>query len=224
MIYVDIHTHQHTTIAEEVMMVGRAVGVYRSYGIHPWHIADLQKQLAELRILLCRVDVVVIGEAGFDKLAQAPLIMQQEAFIAQARIAEELGKPMIVHCVKAWDELIAARKIIRPSLPWIIHGFRGNGLLARQLLGQGLLLSFGMQYNEEALRAAWPESLFAETDNNEIDIRTVYARMAASLDMPIAQLAQQIVANSLRVFPALSSALTNVPSNNYQLSILSFQL
>lgn len=213
MIYYDIHTHQLPVHPE-----------YVAYGIHPWYISDVGRQLAELRRLLGETDIAAIGEAGFDKLAEAPLSLQQEAFVGQARLAEEFGKPLIVHCVKAWDELIAARKQIQPSLPWVIHGFRGNGLLARQLLRQGFLLSFGMHYNEEALRAAWPEALFAETDDCDVDICTVYARIASSLGISIADLARQIAANALRTFPFPSPLLTDIPSNNYQLSIISFQL
>ena len=69
-------------------------------------------------------------------------------------------------------------------MPWIIHGFRGNGELASQLVRLGFYLSFGDRFNPSALRAAWLDSLFLETDDKSIDIRGVYQNVAEALDIP----------------------------------------
>jgi len=128
--------------------------------------------------------VVAVGEAGLDKLVETPMDIQVEVFKEQAVLAEELRKPLIIHCVKAWDELLIVKKKINPQVQWIIHGFRGNRQLAAQLIAQGFGLSFGRNFNQEALQIAWPQHLFAETDEADITIRDVYLRLSDSLNIP----------------------------------------
>ena len=138
---------------------------------------------------------MAIGETGLDKGAEAPLDCQREIFRASASLAENAGIFLIIHCVKAWDELIASKKELKPRVPWIIHGFRGNATLAGQLIRQGFYLSFGEYFNPGAVREAWPGRLFAETDDREIDIRTVYRNLSVSLNLRLEQFAGQIAEN-----------------------------
>lgn len=170
-------------------------GKLHSVGIHPWYIYNVEEQLVGLERQAMLPGVVAIGEAGLDKLAEAPLERQQEVFKASAALAESLGVFLIIHCVKAWDELIALKKELKPRMPWVIHGFRGNAALAGQLIRQGFYLSFGEYFNPAAVRVAWPDRLFAETDDREIDIRTVYDHLSASLDLPLERFAAQVAEN-----------------------------
>lgn len=213
MFYYDIHTHQIPASPEEIAIINMSVGVgqdliglegdggrqgrmlLRSYGIHPWYIKDVQEQMSELRRLVSGSNVVAIGEAGLDKMADTSVAEQKEVFMAQVGLAEEIRKPLIIHCVKAWPELIACRKEARPDQPWIIHGFRGNGELAGQLIRQGFYLSFGLYFQPSAVRAAWPETLFAETDENPVGIHIVYQNLSHSLSVPVFELAEQIGKN-----------------------------
>ena len=77
--------------------------------------------------------MLAVGEAGLDKLAEAPLTLQIEVFEYQARLAEEANKPLIIHLVKAVDELLKLKQKIQPVKPWIIHGFRGKRLLQKNI-------------------------------------------------------------------------------------------
>lgn len=218
MLYYDIHTHHRPAHPEDIAIVNTIVGkddveslrkeirerpVWHSAGIHPWYIYNVHEQIEALRSLMEERVLVAIGEAGVDKRADAPMSLQQEVFLEQARMAEEYRKPLIIHCVKAWQELIAAKKLIRPVMPWIIHGFRGNGALAAQLIAQGFYLSFGEAFNPSALEAAWPHHLLAETDDRKIDIRTVYSSIATSLFVTEEELALQIESQlKSRIFAA----------------------
>lgn len=139
-----------------------------------------------------------------DKCAATSRSLQEEVFTAQVHLAGDTGKPLIIHCVKAWPELMAIRKTTRSVIPWIIHGFRGNGKLAEQLLRAGFYLSFGLHYSPEALRRAWEANrLFAETDDKNADIREVYASLAAQLAIPEETLAQEIKNNARTIFASL---------------------
>ena len=104
---------------------------------------------------------------------------------------------MIIHCVRAWEELIACRKAIRPKQPWLIHGFRGKAPLAGQLLRQGFYLSLGYHFQPEAARLAWPERLFLETDEAAVSIQVVYGRVAEALSIDLQALCDQIQRNSV---------------------------
>ena len=215
MFYYDIHTHQRPVHSEDTAIVNTIVSevglevlhkeiqekqTLHSAGIHPWYIYNVDKQIDTLRSLMEEPALVAIGEAGLDKIGDAPMQLQQEVFLTQARMAEEYRKPLIIHCVRAWQELIADKKQICPAMPWIIHGFRGNGELARQLISQGFYLSFGEAFNSEALQIAWPSRLFAETDDKPIDIRSVYWKMASSLQISFEELAATLERNIQNVF------------------------
>ena len=85
-----------------------------SVGIHPWYIASFAASLndskARFEELLDHPQVLAVGEAGLDKLAEAPLTLQIEVFEYQARLAEEADKPLIIHLVKAVDELLKLKQ------------------------------------------------------------------------------------------------------------------
>ncbi|GHU81825.1 TatD family hydrolase [Bacteroidia bacterium] len=203
MTFCDIHTHTPSLHSEDITVINRIVdendtplnAPLQSIGIHPWYIYNVKKQMEALGEAASHTNVVAIGEVGFDKLARSPLQLQKEVFLLQARLAEEIHKPLIVHCVKAWEELLAVKKEVGPQMTWIIHGFRGNGILAKQLISQGLYLSFGANYNPEALVAAWPHSLFTETDEAPVDIRQIYQQIAASLQVEDEVFAAQVKEN-----------------------------
>lgn len=82
-----------------------------SAGIHPWYIpAHPEETLKELERLAASPSCKSIGEAGLDKYASTPLPLQRELFIRQAELAVSRQLPVIIHCVKAWDELLAIKK------------------------------------------------------------------------------------------------------------------
>ncbi len=208
MIYCNIHTHSLSIYPDDITIVNQIVkediihinAPLQSIGIHPWYIYNVREQMDKLSKLLSARDYIAIGEAGFDKTVQTPLDIQEEVFLLQAELAEQKEKPLIIHCVKAWNELIASNKKAKPRMPWVIHGFRGNGILAEQLIRQGFYLSFGEYFNPEALQVAWPAKIFAETDNKTIDIRTVYNNLASSLNLSLETFSQQINKNVQTIF------------------------
>ena len=84
-------------------------GAWYSVGIHPWHIPAtitpvVRNEMNVLASLAGHPQVLAIGEAGLDKLADAPMAVQMEVFEYQARLSVELGKPLVIHLVKAMSE------------------------------------------------------------------------------------------------------------------------
>lgn len=205
--YIDIHTHKFSdgsaNASSDIIcyneICGKGLQVPLkccSIGIHPWYIyGDGKEQLRQLWERAACEEVRMIGEAGLDKLAEAPLPLQITLFEEQVACSEELQKPLVVHCVKAWQELVEIHRRMRPSEPWLVHGFRGKEALARQLLREGFYLSFGEHFQTGAVLAAWKERLFAETDDSSLDIMAVYQRISQALDCPLPLLQDQIARN-----------------------------
>lgn len=130
----DIHTHrlpaepgqaiQNCQPAEFIPLVG----AYYSVGIHPWYLTR-ENFIHQWELLLSAIhspQVLAIGEAGLDKLAQTDYVLQQEAFERQAILAHEMEYPLVIHAVRSADEIIRFKRKMQPSNPWIIHGFRGK--------------------------------------------------------------------------------------------------
>lgn len=179
----DIHTHRADAASavisvnpwEFVPWQGRVYSV----GIHPWQAAEAGKvALESLSQLATRDDVVMIGECGIDKLRGGAVECQVELVKCHAALSERQRKPLVLHCVRASNELCQLRRSLRPVQPWIIHGFRGNANVARQLLDAGFFLSYGERFNAEAVNATPPGRLLAETDESPVPIKEIYANIA----------------------------------------------
>lgn len=171
----------------------KALNVPLSIGLHPWHTdeGDTAQACCALIPWLNLPQVWLVGEAGIDRLRGGNIELQMEVFETQARLATEVKKPLIVHCVKAFDEVIRLHKTRFPHEPWIIHGFRGKPEQARQLLREGFFLSFGEHYNDEALCLCPLDRLMMESDESTIGIDTLYARAAILRGMEAEELKEQ---------------------------------
>jgi TatD DNase family protein len=215
--FIDIHTHGSVIIpgiyaienlmAHEERMPRDIYPQPCTYGIHPWH---LNKETTDFLIgrvqsVVSSPNLVAIGEAGFDKLRGPDMETQKWAFEEQVIISEEIRKPLFIHCVRAWDELIPAHKRLRPKMPWLIHGFRGNVELAKQLLSKGMYLSFWFDFvirsgSSKLLRSLPEDRIFIETDGGDVDIKNIYEKVAADRDMGIADLKTVIQKNYNKLF------------------------
>lgn len=174
-----------------------------SAGIHPW---DLQPgRFDEQRAWLTKVaglpQIVLIGECGLDKLEGPPLEEQMPAFVEQIRIASRHRKPVIIHCVKAYNELISIQKEHRFDTPMVIHGYHKSAQLAQQLTAQGFLLSFGSAIQKKHSLAETLSFLhsreipfFLETDDSLLSIVEIYEHAAFLLKISVDELKDVIFA------------------------------
>ncbi len=168
----DIHTHYTGAPADSLICISPYGHIrpdrFYSAGIHPWDTADEQSArnaLAHLALILPSEQIAAIGECGLDALRGGPAAIQEEIFMAQARLAEQYGLPVIIHCVRRFDTLIRLHRELNPHSEWIIHGFRGKPQLARELLRHGFSLSFGHTRNEESFSITPPERRYSESDS-----------------------------------------------------------
>ena len=187
--YIDFHTHNRSPGADTVTVLNLMAGdevpadfnanTLFSAGIHPWQLTDdnLAHLQTELLLTVAHPHVALIGEAGFDRLQGGPREVEQRAFIFQAEMASEMDKPMVIHCVKGWDDLRRARKKVRPARPWVIHGFRGNSMLVSSLADEGFWFSLGSRgLKPELLKVVSHERILLETDDSGERIAEVYRK------------------------------------------------
>ena len=200
--FFDIHTHnkecdsRSSILNSSEYITGRRI----SMGIHPWNISsDWEKQFAIIRANACKENVCAIGECGTDKLkSPANEELQQEVFKAHALLAEEVSKPLIIHCVKGFDTIIALHKEISPKQAWIIHGFRGKPQQAEQIIKNGFYISFGDKFNIDSVKATPLERLFIESDESQKSIDKIYDEIAKVKGFSIAELCTTIMHNAVK--------------------------
>lgn len=155
-----------------------------SVGIHPWHAekADTGTLIDELRPKAHKA--FAIGECGLDKNSSCSFEKQMEVFEAQIDISEKLKKPLIIHAVKTYPDVISLHKKHHPSQSWIIHGFRDNMQTMkactdhRIYLSYGALLMRGFEPHETVFKNTPDNLLFLETDESNVSIRKIYERAA----------------------------------------------
>jgi TatD DNase family protein len=218
--YIDCHVHDGTPaagifiveclMAHEEKIPENIQGVAYTYGIHPWFLDETnQKQLIRsVETAIVHPGIIAVGEAGFDKLRGPSPELQINIFEKQVMIAESNTKPLIIHCVKAWDELLSVQKKLKPRMPWMIHGFRGSVELAAQLLSRGMYLSFWFDYSlrpesSSLIRSIPVDRIFLETDGADIDIRDIYIKVATDLNLSVEEL-KSIIYKNFNVFFAIN--------------------
>lgn len=206
----DIHTHKSEEISRGKAIINCLLPMdaslcpsfFYSAGIHPWKLAEChaEEQLESLEKLLVEEQLLAVGEAGLDKLTNAPMELQIRIFEKQVELSEKYRLPLIIHCVKAMEELLAVKKKLNPIQPWIWHGFRGKPEQAGQLIKNGVYLSFGVHYPEETVRLVPAGSIFLETDDNPAEIEEVLIQVAKTRNMDVEELRQGIRENIQKVF------------------------
>jgi len=177
---------------------------YFSTGIHPWYIdaGNVEEQLSIIENRLQMPNCLALGECGLDKRIEIPLWVQIPVFEKQLLLAIKYQKPVILHLVAAFQELIEIKKRLQPDVPMIIHGFSKNTQVAKQLLNNGFYLSFGkyLLRNPELSEvfANVPEDrFFLETDTIEEGLEQVYEKAALARNMSIQEI-ENIVCNNFK--------------------------
>ncbi|TDO71286.1 TatD DNase family protein [Flavobacterium chryseum] len=211
--FFNFHTHHFTNQPNILELVNQypnefdaAIPSY-SIGIHPWYITENRVD-ADLKIIeekLQTENCLAIGECGLDKRIEIPLELQISVFERQLVLAEKYKKPVVIHCVAAFQEVIAIKKKMKISVPMIMHGFSKNNQIAEQLIKEGFYISFGkyLLRNPE-LKTVFqnvPNDLFfLETDKIEENIKQVYDLASEYKGITIKDLQEIISSNFKEVF------------------------
>jgi len=211
--YFNFHTHQFTnqsTILELVNQYPKDFDgtiPFYSIGIHPWYIDEnrIDEDLKIIEEKLQTKNCLAIGECGLDKRIEVPLDLQMSVFEKQLALAEKFKKPVVIHCVAAFQEVMAIKKKMKIKVPMIIHGFSKNNQLAEQLIAAGFYLSFGKYLLKNPdLRSVFQnvpnDRFFLETDTIEESIQDVYELASEYKELDIKELQEVISSNYRSVF------------------------
>ncbi len=209
-----------------------------SFGLHPWYAARRSTGwLDRLRALLRARPAAAVGEAGLDHAIRDLHEADQWTVLRdQWRLATELGRPLSLHCRRAWGAL--AQAVAQPDFPrpFVIHSYSGAAELVPSLAARGAFFSFSGSItrprNRRARAAAVlvpPDRLLIETDapdlmpfrpadsapapallsdgpNVPANLTVVRDALASLRGMPPDELAELTFANASRVFPHAGSS------------------
>lgn len=177
-------------------------------GVHPWKLGTREENNASLAIVQEALEfdhVLFVGECGLDKVSAADYDEQKRVFTAQATMAEEFGMPLIIHSVRAYNEIIEIHKRLLPTVPWILHGYTGSWEMTVQLTGKGFLFSFGKHLLNpktkayESFKGLPAAEIFLETDDYNGPISDIYEVASGIRDIPVPELKEVIWKNFNRL-------------------------
>ncbi|MCD6067892.1 MAG: hypothetical protein K0S33_2718 [Bacteroidetes bacterium] len=213
--FINIHSHSRSTESDTIRVynciIGKdedPVGLF-SAGIHPWYInEDLpEMQLSELFVLASDDKCIAIGECGLDKLKGSAPDLQESVFRSQIEMAAALEKPLIIHCVKRFAEVLHCLEAENFGGRFMLHGINTNPENIKPFLQmQNAFFSFGTAVlqpgsNAETIfKSLDPEKCFLETDDRSTDIKNVYFRAAEIKGMSVNELSDQVLRNYKKVF------------------------
>ena len=179
-------------------------GIFFSAGIHPWDAGKYD--LAAFAPLFDSPCCLAIGECGLDRTSDAALPLQMKVFEAQIAESVRRGKPLVIHCVRCFPELLRLKSKLDADAPaWVIHGFRGTKRKAFDLLDAGCTLSFGAGLlrdagNMEYFAEIPPDRILIETDESPELFEQIFAEAAAMRLLSPAEFAALVRANFRRIF------------------------
>jgi TatD DNase family protein len=203
MFFPDVHTHFLTGNPYAILNANSSINSFHSRGIHPWFVHEnipLKKVESDLQYPKC----IALGEIGLDKVCSSDLNLQRKVFIEQIELSEKYNLTVIIHCVRASNELFQLKQEIKPTQQWIWHGFNKIQLL-QQTLENEIIPSFGKAIlNNEALRNELvnleSNQFLLETDTSTLSIETIYKTVAEIRNQSINSLQIEQITNFERIF------------------------
>lgn len=185
--FVDVHTHsiKIDSLAVQVFNILNTSFAdvsntkYYSLGLHPWYVneAIIEKQWQGLMHSHLIHQAVAIGECGLDAVYQVNYKFQLNVFERQIVLAQELQKPLIIHCVRAVQDCL--RLLSDVNVPVVFHGVNFAYDKVKRILDAGYFCSFGKAlFDSKIVKEYFPhlplQQIFFETDDGDIQIQDVY--------------------------------------------------
>jgi TatD DNase family protein len=211
--FFNLHTHQFTNNPNVLELVNQypwefdaSIPNY-SIGIHPWYIDEnrLENDLKVIEEKLQLNQCLALGECGLDKRIDIPMELQTKVFELQIALAEKYQKPLVLHLVAAYQELIEIKNRLQISVPIILHGFSKNEQTAKQLIDNGCYLSFGkyLLKNPElksVFQSIPNDRFFLETDTIEETLEEVYQLASVYKSCRVEEIQVMTTVNFNKVF------------------------
>ncbi|MDO5616220.1 MAG: TatD family hydrolase [Cruoricaptor ignavus] len=203
MIFFDFHHHKnYENGIYNLDFQENATEIPFSAGIHPKDISEnFVDDFERVKVLSQNPQCWAIGECGLDGLINIPQSLQEEIFLQHILWANEIRKPIIIHCVRRFSELLKFKK--KANVPMAIHGFNKKKTIADELLHAGFYLSFGKAVLQNVslqnlLKEIPLEKIFLETDDANFPIADLYLKVSEIKGITIEYLQEQILENLIK--------------------------
>lgn len=196
--------------------------IYAAVGVHPHNAKEATEETWQRLKELAQEDKVIAwGEIGLDYYRDlSPRKVQQEVFIRQIQLADEVGLPIIVHDRDAHGDLLDIVKAHTPKNGGVFHCYSGSWEMAKELLNLGFYLSFAgpltfknARHSVEVAKNIPLDRFLLETDspyltpepyrgkrNEPAYVRYIAQKFAELRGMTLEEVAEQSFANGNRLF------------------------
>ena len=217
-LFLNFHAHQQlpaegemviqSIFLQEDLITNQSDKIFFTSGLHPWH-ADLmnQKEIeSSLEKLVQNKSIIAVGETGIDKLKGPSVDKQIDVLKAHIDIADKYRMPLIIHSVKAHNEILKLKIDSKSKAPWVIHHFNGSKQMALDFIEHGFYLSVCYHIDQKNSRLSEYISklpidrIFLETDDFDVDIKYLYKVAAEKYGISIIELKKQIIKNLNKLF------------------------
>lgn len=191
------------------------------YGIHPWEAGNVVSGWEETIEKSAAEPLCGIGEIGLDKAKEPDLSKQMPVFIRQLELAAQLKKPVMIHCVRAWGEMMPLLRERAGGVRFLVHSFRGSDEILDEVMKLGGYVTFSwklfnqkygipVEKAEAMARRVPPGRLLLETDFPYIGeksiatltaeqyfdcVRNTYENAARALRVPLENLEERVGKN-----------------------------
>jgi len=214
--YVNIHTHEPALQEDTISVVNvfpwdagepePSGNLFFTAGIHPWFIegVDVDENIKKIVMWLEKGKLFGVGEAGLDAVRGAKPEVQEEVFVKHINLSEEYERPLVIHCVKAYNEILSLRKSCGASQPWLLHGFNSSPQMMKQMTDAGIFISLGAgllknKKLQQVCREVPAGMLFFENDVSGTDIKTIYRKAAVVINVNIEELKDLVYKNFIKI-------------------------
>jgi TatD DNase family protein len=213
--FINIHSHHKPKVAGEFVIRNAYLPLRQdivnnlpyatSAGLHPWFIQKMTVNDCSDRLIEIATSdkVLAIGEIGIDRAIEIPVQTQLSYFETQVNIARALQKPVIIHAVRSYSDIIPFLK--KSKVPFIFHQFSGNTQQANELIKYNAYLSFGKNLFEPKSETAFQNiplsNIFLESDTaHTLNISDIYNKAAELKLLSLDELKSAVFHNFVAVF------------------------
>lgn len=198
MAFLNIHTHLPSSFSIlNLFPEDEIPTTYFSIGVHPCFISNYENQLQLVKEKANDANCLAIGEFGLDSFSKTEIALQEKIVRTQIQLANELKKPIIAHVVKKHNEFTQLLKAEKNQAPVIFHGFNQNENILKMILtSENHFISIGKAILEEnsnaqkAIKAVPLNRFFLETDDKQISITEIYAKVSDLKAIELGELIQ----------------------------------
>ncbi|MBN2519890.1 MAG: TatD family hydrolase [Bacteroidales bacterium] len=210
--YINFHTHKREPKSDILQIFNYFPKVLTKFetcsmGIHPWYINEnlIKQQLELIKNNILNNNILLIGECGLDKLKGASFEIQMDVFIKQIKLSEKYNIPLLIHCVKAYNEVIDLKNCLKPKNYWVLHRYSGSQQLTTQLVKTGFFFSLRLhetmnEKTELSIKQIPLKRIFFETDDSNDLIENSYKMYSNLININIEELKEIIEINYNNIF------------------------